>query len=1176
MANKYEFITELAEITARRIASSREEWTRYLKTAARLYRYPFREQMLIYAQKPDATAVASMKIWNERMNCWINRGAKGIALIDEARPHMLKYVFDVSSVHKSRIGKYPKPWELRDEHREEVMNFLEYTYGKSDSVLSFEEQLIEIAGKIAGENTKDLLPVLKNVQEDSFLEGLDDLNLELRLRETLSSSIAYTLLFRCGMDADAYIDVLNFDFITDFSSFTTLNVLGDATSSMCEPVLREICRVVNSIDLKMMKENQMEQGNASPAMQKNVYQKGLANAPEKEYNALKRESDEGENINREGGREHGNNIQTGRELSDTESDDAGRTGGNTDEVRNAETDISEGTLSGDLLGDVPVGQADRALPDDSGPGRGQGRPNDKPDDEVRGSNRGAEGTEPDGMGTEDELNSQPGGRGSAFGNSIQSVTGNIATAENGRKIPDSADFFLSGEQMQEVVAGEEKLPEKGRMEAHNFQITDDAIGTGSEKEKFRANIAAIQMLKKCEEEGRLATEEEQTVMARYVGWGGLSNAFDETKSSWGREYLELKSVLTEEEYISARESTLNAHYTSPEIIRGIYDTLGRMGFEKGNVLEPAMGIGNFFGMLPETMQESRLYGVELDSISGRIAKQLYPKSDIRITGYEDAALPNDFFDVAVGNVPFGQYKINDREYNKHNFLVHDYFFAKTLDKVRSGGVVAFITSKGTMDKQNESVRRYLAERADFLGGVRLPNTAFRENAGTEVTSDILIFQKRDRLVYDEPEWIHTARDEKGIEMNAYFARHPEQIVGHMEMVSGPFGMESACIPDTDRPFDQQLREALSHIEGSIDMVTPAVDELGTEAEDRTLPASPEIKNFSYAVIENQVYYRENSIMKPVDVPETKADRIKGMVAIRDSVRELINIQMEEAALEEIAAQQKKLNDLYDSFEKRYGRINSRTNKSVFNQDSSYALLCSLEKFDSDGNFKAKADMFTKRTIKRAEVVTSVDTASEALAVSLSEKAKVDLPYMAELSNKTEQEITNDLAGVIFKEPLTEQWKTADDYLSGNVREKLAVAEKMAESDTAYAINVEALKRVMPPDLDASEIEVRIGATWIAPEYYDQFMKEILHTPDYLTRTDNYSQPAVCVQYSDVTGQWNVKGKNADRNNPLANAAYGTQRVNAYKILEDSLNLKDCRVFDITLEDGKEKRILNKK
>ncbi len=732
-------------------------------------------------------------------------------------------------------------------------------------------------------------------------------------------------------------------------------------------------------------------------------------------------------------------------------------------------------------------------------------------------------------------------------------------------------------------------PQIDKSNAVNFRITDDAFGadaakanTGfSPKEKFRRNIEAIRTLEQIEGENRTVTPEEQKILSQYVGWGGLADAFDESKSAWAGEYQELKSLLSEQEYASARESTLNAHYTSPVIIRSIYQALENMGFEKGNVLEPAMGIGNFFGMLPEKMQESRLYGVELDGITGRIAKQLYPTAKIKISGFEKTDYPNDFFDVAVGNVPFGQYKVSDRQYDKNNFLIHDYFFAKTLDKVRPGGVVAFVTSKGTMDKKSPEVRKYLAQRAELLGAVRLPNTAFKENAGTEVTSDILFLKKRDRVMDIEPDWVHLSEDENGIAMNSYFAEHPEMIVGKMEMVSGPYGMESTCSPDTTRPFAQQLAEAVSRIEGEIEEVE--IDELADDLADQTIPADPDVKNYSYTLVDDKVYYRENSIMKPVDMKDSMLERIQGMVAIRDCTQELINVQLEEYPDSVIKEKQAELNRLYDDFTKKYGLINSQTNKRAFSQDSSYCLLCSLEKTDEEGKFKGKADMFTRRTIKKAEAVTSVDTPTEALAVSLSEKAKVDLDYMADLLmddkeytdgeayGKMIDKITEELAGVIFKNPVTDKWETADEYLSGNVRDKLETAKVYAENHPEFNVNVQALTQVQPKELDASEIEVRIGATWVKPEYLEDFMRDIFETPQHL-----FDKKVMGIQFSDVTGQWNVKGKNADYGNALVNMTYGTSRRNAYQILEDSLNLKDSRVYDTIVEDGKEKRVLNKK
>ena len=705
--------------------------------------------------------------------------------------------------------------------------------------------------------------------------------------------------------------------------------------------------------------------------------------------------------------------------------------------------------------------------------------------------------------------------------------------------------------------------------AENYVITDMELGTGTAKEKFWRNVEAIRTLKMIESEGRMATADEQEALSKYVGWGGLADAFDEIKSAWVKEYAELKDLLSEEEYLSARESTLNAHYTSPVIIQEIYRTLQRMGFTKGNLLEPSVGIGNFFGMLPETMRESHLYGVELDSLTGRIARLLYPKANITVDGYEKTTFPNDFFDAAVGNVPFGQYKVADKKYDKFNFLIHDYFFGKTLDQVRPGGVIAFVTSKGTMDKENPKVRKYIAQRAELLGAVRLPNTAFKANAGTEVTSDILFLQKRDRIVDIEPDWVHLSQDENGISMNSYFVEHPEMVVGSMEMVSGPYGMESTCVPDDSLPFEEQLQKSLSFIEGSYEEIE--LEELNEELIAEVIPAVPEVKNFSYALINDRLYYRENSLMRPVEASEGMLERIQGMVAIRDCTQELIRLQLEDYPDEQIHSRQKQLNDLYDSFAKDYGRIYSKTNKRAFHQDSSYCLLCSLEKQDEEGNFLGKADMFTKRTIKKAEVVTSVDTASEALAVSLAEKAAIDFEYMSELSGKDEDTLIDELTGIIFKNPFSEEWETADAYLSGNVRNKLEVAETFAKNEPMYAVNVEALKRVQPRELDASEIEVRIGATWIEPRFIEDFMREVFETPEHLLNRD-----VIKIQYSDVTGQWNVKGKNADYGNSLVNMTYGTSRRNAYQILEDSLNLKDSRVYDTVIEDGKERRVLNKK
>mgnify|MGYP002624747585 CR=1 FL=1 len=1605
MARKYHEIKGIAEFTAKTIVSDEEQWKKFLHTAGHMYKYPFKEQMLIYAQRPDATACASLELWNEKMNCWVNKGAQGIALIDEEGVHRsgLKYVFDVKDVHEARfIGHKPKLWKMEEEHKDYVIDSLERIYGETDASRTFESRIMELANRIASEMAPDIVSdQLSMSVEGSFLDGLDELNLEVRLQQTMAASIAYTVLERCGMDADDVVGV-EFPYLHEFNSIESLSVMGDAVSELTEPILREIGRSISIYDREKAQEAVRAAHEEYIDRQSERDEKGLANASERGYNALTPSIDGQGNEYIESAKksaersDYADRVHSERGLSDPEPDSEQRTGGDTHEIRADEEELSEGAQERRIQRDASEGNAERTLSDDTGAGGRENGSSDRSDGESAGRGRADEAQRSDEMGRSDEqyqsfsggdsfigadlqlnppdeelkqlnlfdlfpsFEEQMGsmiaaeasvkhekpaafslseeqiddilrtgggmedsrkriyakyqehkspaemaeflkaeyrttGKGFTFGDNPVSVwfdengmkvgfgtsakentvldmswaeveshirgmveggsymnrneaflvdqterqrvanhiyfffrdgmddmpeslgiAGNnypdgeahlmeLLSTHEGRNVisaelekakaaldsgetelrwryikspeylldevadldterlefpmPDqldikqesfitqdeidsiltggsgvsggklriyeyfqqghdtkdniaflkdeygtggrshaligndqswedhdakgiklskgsimepyatailswnivekrigelvAADQFLNQAEKEEMesrhleeaaeelsdeenpfeqaedrsdreaeteaeaesqaleddfldvdtqairenleqmgivngeVVDEEKLenspfirmvdesvrqaiaePEIDKTRAENFHITDDRLGVGGPKEKFRRNIEAIQTLQKIEGENRMATPEEQQTLSQYVGWGGLADAFDESKGNWSDEYAQLKGLLTDEEYRAARESTLNAHYTSPVIIRSIYEALGNMGFEKGNVLEPAMGVGNFFGMLPEKMQDSRLYGVELDDITGRIAKQLYPKADVRISGFEKTDFQNDFFDVAIGNVPFGNYQVPDRAYDKLGFQIHDYFFAKTLDKVRPGGVVAFVTSKGTMDKQSPQVRKYLAQRAELVGAVRLPNTAFKENAGTEVTSDILFFKKRDRRMDIEPDWVHLSTDQNGIAMNQYFVDHPEMIVGKMAEVSGPFGMETACVPDETRPFEEQLKDAISHISATYEA---AELEEGEELTFDTIPADPNVKNYSYCVVDDKVYYRENSIMKPADVSESMEARIKGMIGIRDCTQELITMQMEEYSDSSITAKQQELNDRYDDFSKKFGLISSQTNKRAFNQDSSYCLLCSLEKLDDEGKFEGKADMFTKRTIKRAEVVESVDTASEALAVSLSEKAKVDLPYMAHLAGKSEDEITEELAGVIFKNPLTDRWETADEYLSGNVREKLAVARNYAENHPEFAVNVASLERVQPKELDASEIEVRIGATWIDPHYIEDFMRETFQTPDYL-----FNRDVVGVQFSDISGQWNVKGKNADYNNPLVHSTYGTSRANAYKILDDSLNLKDTRIYDTVVEDGKEKRVLNKK
>lgn len=730
-------------------------------------------------------------------------------------------------------------------------------------------------------------------------------------------------------------------------------------------------------------------------------------------------------------------------------------------------------------------------------------------------------------------------------------------------------------EQKKKVKGFDLHPDVSMAERHTFNLKENEVETVGKKERFRRNIMAIQLLKKCQEENRFATPEEQIILSKYVGWGGLSEAFDENNSAWATEYLELSSVLTPEEYASARESTLTAFYTPPEVITAIYKAMEQMGFKEGNLLEPSCGIGNFIGMLPDTMQDSKIYGVELDTISAGIAQQLYQKTTIAAQGFEETNLPDSFFDGVVGNVPFGDFKVSDKRYDKHKFLIHDYFFAKSLDKLRPGGVMALVTSKGTMDKETLAVRKYIAQRAELLGAIRLPNNTFKGNAGTEVISDILILQKRDRLIDIEPDWVHLDTDENGIKMNSYFVQHPEMILGEMKMVSGRFGMEATCVPYENADLAAQLDEAVANIHGEI---TEYEAEEELEEEDNSIPADPAVRNFSYTVVDDKIYYRENSRMTPVEVSATAENRIKGMIAIRNSVRTLIELQTEDYPDSEIKAEQERLNRLYDTFSGKYGLINSRANTSAFSQDSSFSLLSALEIIGEDGELERKADMFSKRTIKPHTPVTSVDTASEALAVSLGEKATIDMDYMMELSGKSENEIFEDLKGVIFLNPLYEygnsyepKYLMADEYLSGNVREKLKIAKNSAELyPEDYKVNVEALQKVQPKDLTASEISVRLGATWLPPDDVQEYIFHLLETP-------RYAQWNIKVHFSPFTSEWNIEGKSYDKGNVRAYNTYGTSRINAYKIIEETLNLKDVRIFDYIEDDeGKKKAVLNKK
>ena len=748
------------------------------------------------------------------------------------------------------------------------------------------------------------------------------------------------------------------------------------------------------------------------------------------------------------------------------------------------------------------------------------------------------------------------------------------------KLPISVEVNGEWQTFPDAAAADEALNAEPMPEAAgNFHITDDNLGVGGPKQKFARNIEAIQTLRTLEQEHRGATAEEQQVLSQYVGWGGLADVFDPNKENWSAEYTQLKGLLTEEEYAAARASTLNAHYTSPVVIRAIYDAVEKMGFQSGNILEPSMGIGNFFGMLPSGMADSRLYGVELDSITGRIAQKLYPQADITVAGFETTDR-RDFYDLAVGNVPFGQYKVNDKAYNKLGFSIHNYFFAKTIDQIRPGGVIAFVTSRFTMDSKDSSARKYMAERADLLGAIRLPNNAFKANASTEVVSDILFLQKRDRPADIEPAWVQLGQTEDGFNINQYFVDHPEMVLGNLELESTQYGHDLTVASIEDANLADQLTEAVQHIEGQFTAVEIAAPDVAdAEVQRKTLPADPTVKNFSYTVVDGEIYYRENSIMTQIELSDNAKGRVAGMVKLRQIVNELIDQQLNDYPDEDIKATQEHLNAAYDAFTAKYGLINDKKNARLFDDDSSYYLLCSLENLDENKNLKSKADMFTKRTIRPERVVTSVDTPSEALAVSIGEHGKVDLPYMAELLGTpgNYERITTELSGVIFKDPAADPtdpeagWQTADEYLSGNVRDKLRMAQLAAESHPEFKVNVDALTKAQPKDLEASEIDVRLGATWLNPDIIQKFMTETFQIPYYLRH-------AVKVRYSPYTAEWRVEGKTATgRGDIISSETYGTSRANAYKILEETLNLKDVRIYD-TIEDaeGKPKRVLNKR
>ncbi len=1506
MANKLRLITDLYGQTLTDVVIP-ENWMSFLECSAINYKYSFNDQILIYAQRPTATSCAEIETWNKSVGRWVNKGAKGIALISESNGYSsLRYVFDISDTN-SKYGKNILLWSVTKPYEQDVIESLENKYGELSLKETLSDAIKSVSKILAEDNSLDYISDLLFYRDNSLLENIEEEQVKEIFHKVLSNSIAFTMMKRCGLDPNEYFSIEDFKELELFNSYDTITRLGVANSEIAEMGLREIYSTIKNLrineinkirtfDINNNKDyDNSESRNAerSDKNDDNLYQtRGLRTSrldssreqttsewqirnnevelPKTREESIvhniiderqttrtfdgnsetSRDEDRTNNFTNESEREYnrGNETRESNEMGrvDEQLEDDSR--GSSNERTNLRLNIYEkdgehrpyvvvdekinqilsttphfkksnreiinyfenekdlnkraeflkGIFNNDYTGilvddkmygyksfdngvlfwkgnflsrdtesfvewkDLPYHYEamillhqlnDRVKPlpsvseqlslldeqenkevkdlefsqefidrylqeqrtetkygiyeqfqkslsnqenanylknlyGDSGSthtitGSGIGY-----SASAKGIvfNRGyfdasareqlfnwnyiqkrvSELIKEDRYLNSKELEDYPNWlekkeqerelaeKGNELANIIDKpeekeveyeyhlgdkvyigadeyeilnigifnvvlydyqyplFNREMSKEEFDRKVrenPCNDHLIKKEEKVENIVQTEQTIeetieetpiqtenevieaelvptfekkkkskvnafdihPEINLSDRSQFRITDNDLGVGTPREKFNRNVEAIKVLKKCEEENRFATPEEQEILSKYVGWGGLPQAFDDRDSSWSNEYHILKNLLDETEYSQARESTLTAFYTPPIVINSMYKALENMGLKTGNILEPSCGTGNFIGMLPDSLAECKIYGIELDSISGRIARQLYQKSSIAVQGYENTALPNSFFDVAIGNVPFGDFKVSDKKYDKNKFLIHDYFFAKTLDKVRPGGVVAFITSKGTLDKENPSVRRYIAQRADLLGAIRLPNNTFKANAGTEVTSDIIFLQKRDSITDIEPDWVYLDTNEDGIKMNKYFVDNPEMIMGNMETISTRFGYDSACIANDNQDLSSMLEQAITNIHAEVkDYV---LDDIGEE-EDLSIPADYNVRNFSYTLVDGKIYFRENSRMYPQELALTTESRVKGLIEIRDCVRTLIEYQTEDFPEEDIKYQQSKLNRLYDAFSKKYGLINSRGNNSAFSNDSSYYLLCSLEILDEQGNLARKADMFTKRTIRPKTKVMQVDNANDALIVSISEKARVDMEYMSSLTGKSIEELAKDLEGEIFKVPSFDneeiKYVTADEYLSGNVREKLKVAEKFAETDETYLANVKYLKEVIPKDLSASEISVRLGTTWIPSSDIKDFIEHLLNPSYYVSRN-------IKVHYVESTSEWYVEGKNFDKMNVKSYNTYGTQRANAYKIIEDSLNLKDTRIYDY-YEDENGKRVaeLNKK
>jgi N12 class adenine-specific DNA methylase/adenine-specific DNA methylase len=1235
----YKALRELYAEQIKTVTSNPDDWASFLRSASYNYKLPFEEQLLIYAQRPDATAVLEIERWNKQFGRWVNKGSRGIAVFGSPGAARPKYYFDISDTNPSKYAREVPIWEMYPDYEADAIEALEGAFGFLSNEQTLQSAIEVAANNAAIDNMDSYFEELLEVCEGSGLEGLESGQIAEAFKDAIEASVAYSLLARSGCDTTELLERHEgFAALALFDTPDTANALGSAVSDITEMGLREIASAVLAI--KKEEQNRTFATQVTPAHNES---KTMVTNDE-------RSADDGVDL-RDGGRLPAPEPDSRQPAKDAR------------QIRERKGALSERPQKSALHEPEDERQIDRApLRDRAGSQQTDGAAGGS-DGTKRERDGGTESARPDELGTQDELHQEPSPRDSGkqpdlrLGHQLQHLDqkaedsrlpffdseGKIKeplktthhhsvsskhqqrekrTAEPNLQLslflPSEAEqqasieadnnelpaFFISGDgrdatievdddfdvaglasrQVEhegmvlavEAVDGESnnfvikdaKQPTKPH-ELLNFHITDDKLGHGTAVERYAANVAAIKCLQQLETGGRHATATEQETLSRYVGFGAIPETFDSNNPSWAKRASELKALLPEEEYTAARASTLNAHFTSPVVIKSMYQALASFGFTKGNVLEPSCGIGNFMGLLPKSMKEAQLYGVELDPLTARIARELYQSANIKTAAFEQTDFPDNFFDIAIGNVPFGSYGVSDKRYDAHHFKIHDYFFAKTLDLVRPGGIVAFVTSKGTLDKENPATRRYLAHKADLIGAIRLPNTAFLDNAGTAVTSDVIFLQKRERPPVTEPDWVYLGKTTDGILLNQYFADHPGMVLGTMSYDSRMYGNEktTTCAPFEGANLTDQLKVAT----GSLQAKIGEYQRTEPDEEDRSIPADLTVRNYSYTLVDGELYYREDSRMYPVEASATGKKRAEALIELRDCVRQLIELQTDDASDATIASTQARLNTLYDSLNARYGLINSRANAMAFSEDSSYPLLCSLEVIGESGELERKADMFAKRTIRPHTPATSADTPAEALMLSLSERAKVDLNYMAKLTGWDKEAIASELEGVIFKEPLTDDvWLAADEYLSGNVRDKLKVAELAVTTDATFAPNVEALSKVIPKDLDASEISVRLGATWLPPEIVKQFIFELLDTP-------YYDRSHIEVHFSQATAQWNISNKSRDGSNVKALSVYGTRFINAYHIIEQTLNLRDVRIYKTVSDaEGKDKRVLDTK